>query len=160
MPTVAVNLATESNEALRVNINGRVEVRAALEANSALAINPVRINNTHLFSFPTQGSFNPGAIVGPRWQLYFYSAVTGLEESVFADTGFTLKHAQPVTVNRRGEMPVMYIQENVAYKVVLKNQYGVEKHRIDYFLWPDVVQAFAVIGAASSSESALSITPS
>ena len=159
MPTLAVNLATESDTALRVNINGRVEVRSALEASSALSITPVGIDDTHLFNFPTQGSFNASAIVGPGWQLYFYNAVTGLEETVFADTGFTLKHAQPITVNRRGEMPVMYVQENVAYKVVLKNQSGVEKHRLDYFLWPDAVQRFSVLGIAVQGDQALAITP-
>lgn len=159
MPTLEVNLASESNTALRVNINGRVEVRSTLEANSVLAITPVSINDTHLFNFPTQGSFNASAIIAPGWRLYFYNAVTGLEETIFADTGFTLKHSQPVTVNRRGEMPVMYVQENVAYKLVMKNQYGVEKHRLDYFLWPDVVQRFSVLGIATQADQALAITP-
>ena len=158
MPTVAINTATQSDAALRININGRVEVRPATEANAALSITPVSINDTHLFSFPTQGSFNVESIIGPRWKLYFYNAVTGAEEFVFADAGFMLAHAHPVTVDRRGELPVMYVQEGVGYKVVITNQYGVEKHRIDYFEWPDVAQKFAVLGVASETDPAQSIT--
>jgi len=159
MPTVAINTATQSDAALRININGRVEVRPAIEANTALSVTPVSINDTHLFNFPTQGAFSVEAIIGPKWKLYFYDAVTGAEEPVFADAGFMLAHTQPVTINRKGEMPVMYVQEGVGYRVVIKNQYGVEKHRIDYFEWPDVAEKFAVLGIASEVSVASSITP-
>ena len=159
MPTAAINTAAQGDTALRININGRVEVRSAAEANAALGVTPILINDTHLFSFPTQGAFNVEAIIGPKWKLYFYNAVTGAEESVFADAGFMLAHTQPVTINRKGEIPIMYVQEDVGYRVVIKNQHGVEKHRIDYFEWPDVAQKFAVLGIASEASTAQSITP-
>ena len=158
MPTVALNPAAEAEAALRININGRVEVRPAEKSSVGLAATPVAYNNTHLFNFPTQGAFNASAIVGPGWQLFFYHAVTGAEEPVFADTGFILAHTQPVTADRRGQLPVIYIQENVPYRLVLKNEHGIEKHRVHSFTWPDVVQALSVVGSALSLEVALSVS--
>ena len=159
MPTIAVNTAPESDDSLRININGRVVVRTAADGQIARPITAVLFNDTELFAFPNQGAFNANAIIGPGWKLFFYNAVTGVQETVFADDDLLLSHSQPVTVDRRGELPMIYVQSALGYRIVAQNQYGVEKHRIDYFMLPDVVQKFGVIGTATEADAAMTITP-
>lgn len=123
MPTVNLGLATETDSALPITAAKAVAVGVAAEADSARRIAPLTGG---------QSLFVPAAdvqsILGPRWRLYFADNATGEPLEIYADEHFTLQHSQPVTLDRFGRLPGVYLALGVEYKITIENEFGVFRH--------------------------------
>jgi len=84
-----------------------------------------------LFSFPDEGNFNANSIIHPHWQIYFLQPGTTVASPVYADSNAALKHASPVKVDRFGNVPTIYVNESLDYKVSIRNEFDVERHVIE-----------------------------
>lgn len=125
MPTVNLGLATETDSAGAISAAHVVGVGRAEEADAALRIAPLT---------GAQSPFVPPddvlAVLGPRWRLHFADNATGEPLEIYADENFTLQHSQPVTLDRFGQLPGIYLAIGVEYLVTVENEHGVARAEI------------------------------
>lgn len=125
MPTVNLGLAAETSAALPISAAKAVTLGIAAEADSARRIAPLT---------GAQSPFVPPAdvlaILGPRWRLHFADNATGEPLEIYADANFTLRHSQPVVLDRFGQLPGIYLAIGVEYLVTMENEYGVVRAEI------------------------------
>jgi hypothetical protein len=69
-------------------------------------------------------------------QAYFYAAGTLNPEPVFQDSALAIEHIQPVTVDDAGRLPPIWLTQNLAYRIQLKDQFGavIENGDIDNYI--------------------------
>ncbi|WP_241292497.1 hypothetical protein [Microbulbifer celer] len=48
---------------------------------------------------------------------------------VFSDAGATIEHAQPVTLDRMGQLPAIFVDDTVSYQVSAYNEFGVFRYQ-------------------------------
>ena len=69
------------------------------------------------------------SVLAPGWRLQFVDAGTMLPASVYSDSGGTLDHSQPVTLDRFGRLPAIYVDDATTYEVAAINQFGVFRYQ-------------------------------
>lgn len=79
------------------------------------------------------------AIIAPGWKLHFYDFGTTTPLPVYADSGETLQHANPVKVDRFGAFPEIFLDDAETYTFVIENEFGVEKFVGTYPTAPRIV---------------------
>ncbi|WP_299942103.1 hypothetical protein [uncultured Microbulbifer sp.] len=121
MLTVTIGTAQEFAEALPL-----LFVDTAQGEDQALQIAPA-IGSQEQFALPSLDGLNLDAIIQPGWRIRVYAAGTDLPVDVYADSNFQLIHAQPLKVDRFGQLPAMYLGQGAEYRLVLENEFGVYK---------------------------------
>ncbi|MDP5211243.1 hypothetical protein [Microbulbifer sp. 2205BS26-8] len=118
MLTAPVEIVQETAEALPL-----LFVDTAQVEDQALQIAPA-IGSQKRFTFPSMDELSLGAIIQPGWRIRVYAAGTDLPVDVYADPNFQLIHAQPLKVDRFGQLPVMYLGQGTDYRFVLESEFG------------------------------------
>ena len=74
------------------------------------------------------------AMLHPGCKLRF--EVSGSPISVYADSGMTLEHAQPLELDRFGRLPGIYLDDSAPVRVYLDNLYSVARYDFIYPVAP------------------------
>lgn len=69
------------------------------------------------------------SVLAPGWRLEFVDSGTMLPATVYADGGGTVEHIQPVTLDRFGQLPAIYVDDATGYEVAASNEYGVFRYQ-------------------------------
>lgn len=80
-----------------------------------------------LYTFP-DGVFDANAIIHPGWQLHFLQRGTSIYLPTYADSAATIKHGNPLVIDRYGNFPTIYTNNLYDYEVSIRNEYGVERY--------------------------------
>jgi hypothetical protein len=100
-------------------------------------------------------------------QAYFYAAGTLNPIPVFQESALAVEHIQPVTVDDAGRLPPIWLTQNLAYRIQLKDQFGalIENGDIDNYIEDQLVLSSAQIATTldslkrTSAEIAAGVTP-
>lgn len=69
------------------------------------------------------------AFLGPRWRLKFNRPGTLEVVDTFADLPMSLPHAQPVRLDRFGNIPSIYFEQDQDTLVTIENEFGVFRYK-------------------------------
>lgn len=86
-----------------------------------------------LFVLSDDDAQNIEPSIGPLWYIHFLLTGTNIPAATAANESFSLLHSNPVRVDQLGKVPVIYLDNSVAYDVVYSNQFGVVKYTIENF---------------------------
>lgn len=77
------------------------------------------------FFLPFRPAIDANGLTISGAELYFYATGTTTPQAVYSDEGLTTPLTNPVVANAAGRWPVIYLDESLAYRVVLKDADGV-----------------------------------
>ncbi len=77
------------------------------------------------FFLPFRPAIDANGLTISGAALHFYATGTTTPQTVYSDEGLTTPLTNPVVANAAGRWPVIYLDESLAYRVVLKDANGV-----------------------------------
>lgn len=99
---------------------------------------------SQLFLLPFRPALNANAIAVPGARLHFYASGTSTPQAVYSDEALTTPLSNPVTANAAGAWPSIYVDQELTYRVVVKDAGGnaLPNGETDPYI-PGVVDALA-----------------
>ncbi len=108
---------------------------------------------SQLFLLPFRPALDANAIVVPDARLHFYASGTSTPQAVYSDEALTTPLSNPVTADAAGAWPLIYLNQALTYRVVIKDADGntLPNGESDPYI-PGVVDALAPEIAADAAD--------
>lgn len=90
------------------------------------------------FYLPWRPAIDPNGLTVPGAQLFFYTSGTTTPQAIYSDAALTIELDNPLSADAAGHWPAIYIDNDVTYRVVLKDADGAELDDEDPYL-PSIV---------------------
>ncbi len=85
------------------------------------------------FFLPFRPALDANALAVPGARLWFYATGTTTPQSIFADAEYVTQLTNPVVANAAGRWPPIYLDDSIAYRVVLQDRNGTTLAEADPF---------------------------
>lgn len=76
------------------------------------------------FYLPFRPAFDVNGLVIPGAQLLFYQSGNLTPQAIYQDAALTIEHTNPVVANAAGRFAPIYMDGDLTYRVILKNEEG------------------------------------
>ena len=86
------------------------------------------------FYLPWRPAFDSNGLIVAGAELYFYASGTSTPQSVYADETLLIELANPVTANAAGVWPIIYLDNTLSYRAILKDGSGNTLNDADPYL--------------------------